>query len=273
VSDYLLDGVDGQDLDAVMAHEIGHGREHHLLIRVGLFGVAIFLGLLPGGGVVGGLLFLYLAFGLGIRLEKRADDYAVRTVGRDSTVRALRHIAELNDTPLRTGRLWNSLTDHPGIAQRVQRIGGQIEPPDATKTKLGRQLPVAWRVVLPLAWVIARVVGLAVAGGDAPNSYPPAVTAAMVISFVAVFVVPIAAGLGQWWAPLAGVIGAACALVPSYWDARQPGQHGPFSLAIFSALLVLSLTAARDRRLRGRTAESNPDELIPQSPPRWPSTR
>jgi hypothetical protein len=95
----------------------------------------------------------------------------------------------------------------------------------------------------------------------------------MVISFIAVFVVPIAAALGQWWAPLAGVIGAACALVPSYWDARQPGQHGQLSLAIFSALLVLSLTAASDRRLRGRTAESKPDELTVQRPPQAPLTR
>lgn len=124
VSDFLLDNFDGPELEAIMAHEIGHGKEHHLLIRIAVFALGILVGSFPGGALPALAIFVYLAFGLGIRLEKRADDYAARTVGPDATIRAMHRLCELNDTQMRTTRLWNVLARHPGAAQRIERLRG-----------------------------------------------------------------------------------------------------------------------------------------------------
>jgi hypothetical protein len=60
--------------------------------------------------------------GLGLVLERKADEYAARQVGVDPTIRALEKMAEANLLKRRTGPLWNLLTHHPGVAQRVERL-------------------------------------------------------------------------------------------------------------------------------------------------------
>ena len=118
----------------MVAHEIGHGRQHHLLIKTGSWLVLVVAltagGLLPDpvGAVVGvlalpALIGLFVVQGrLGIALEERADDYAAAHVGVEPVVRALEKLAELNMTKRRTGAFWNALQQHPGMDQRVARL-------------------------------------------------------------------------------------------------------------------------------------------------------
>jgi STE24 endopeptidase len=134
ITDHLLDNFSEDELEAVVAHEIGHGRQHHLLIKTGSWLVLVVAitvgGALPDpvGTVIGvlalpALIGLFVVQGrLGIALEERADDYAVAHVGVEPVVRALEKLADLNMTKRRTGAFWNALQQHPGMDQRVARL-------------------------------------------------------------------------------------------------------------------------------------------------------
>jgi Zn-dependent protease with chaperone function len=143
VTDHLLQTFEPDEVDAVVAHEMGHAKQHHLLVKLGalLAVAAVLVGMLVLGGrllegvdpvvlVLAGPLLLLLAVlplqgGLGLLLERRADEYAARLVGLDPVVRALDKLAEVNMLKRRTGVLWNLATHHPGIAQRVERLRGR----------------------------------------------------------------------------------------------------------------------------------------------------
>jgi Zn-dependent protease with chaperone function len=143
VTDYLLEHLEQDEVEATVAHEIGHAKQHHLLIKLGGFvafaGVValavVVAGSLIEGAVGGAIVFAFpivmllgiilIQGGLGLVLERKADDYAARQVGVDPTTRALEKIAELNLLKRRTGLAWNLLTNHPGIAQRVERLQKQ----------------------------------------------------------------------------------------------------------------------------------------------------
>lgn len=145
LTDHLVEILDGEELDAVLAHEIGHGKGHHLLLKLAATLGA--LGLMATAFVFGGerlvtalsgtagllvavlglpvvlVLVLLLAQGVvGVALEKRADDHAVQVVGAGPLASALEKIAEANGTKRRTGWLWNVLQQHPGIEQRLHRL-------------------------------------------------------------------------------------------------------------------------------------------------------
>jgi STE24 endopeptidase len=138
ISDRLLDVMERDELEAILAHEIGHAKRHDLLIKVAahigalvLMTVA-FIGLSvlldPPGPVVvlllAGILAanLFVAGLVGVPLERRADDYAARTTDPEVLLRALEKLAEANLTKRRTGRLWNLLQQHPGIEERLSRL-------------------------------------------------------------------------------------------------------------------------------------------------------
>jgi Zn-dependent protease with chaperone function len=150
VTDHLLQSLEPDEVDAIVAHEMGHAREHHLLVKLGvLLAVA---GALVGALVLGGRLLadadpvvlvlagpllllvsvLLVQGGLGLLLERRADEYAARLVGADAVVRALDRLAETNMLKRRTGVLWNLATHHSGIEQRVERLrrrqAGELTP-------------------------------------------------------------------------------------------------------------------------------------------------
>lgn len=134
LTDHLIDNLDDDELDAIVAHEIAHGRQHHLLLKTGCWlGLVVVLAAavaLAGGlGAVLPLVALalfvaaFLVQGrLGVRLEERADDYACRQVGVDPVVRALEKLATLNMTKRRTGALWDALQQHPGLERRIARL-------------------------------------------------------------------------------------------------------------------------------------------------------
>lgn len=141
VTDYLSDHLDSDQLAAVVAHELGHARRHHLFrklaVTFGTWAVAeallIGLGHAAGASALVKVLIPVLAILIpvsvivmqgivGIRFEREADDIAARCVGRGELAGALRCLGELNDTKQDTGRAWSILTQHPGLQQRLDRL-------------------------------------------------------------------------------------------------------------------------------------------------------
>jgi STE24 endopeptidase len=142
VSDYLLENLTPEEADAVVAHELGHARGRHLLLKLGTIaaiwavfqlGLASAADLKPVHQTTSVVLVLPLALAfpiglfvirglLGVRLEERADDAAAGAVGTDHVVSALDKLAELNDSKRDTGRGWALLTQHPGFDQRLARL-------------------------------------------------------------------------------------------------------------------------------------------------------
>lgn len=141
IFDYLADAVSAEQLDAVVAHELGHARAHHVLAKLAALTATIFaldLGIgawtagphgalgAAGGAIavpVGFLLATIVGQGLlGVRLERSADELAARCVGAEPLAEALEVLARLNDTKRNTGRLWSLLTQHPGIEERISRL-------------------------------------------------------------------------------------------------------------------------------------------------------
>jgi STE24 endopeptidase len=145
VSDYLLENMSDDEIDAVVAHEIGHARGNHVGLKL-LGIVAVWTGLAAisgstvgsttssNAGVVGAItpLAFIVAFVLvqgilGIKLEQRADKAAARAVGPQHLASALRKLSDLNHTRLRTGGFWSVLTQHPGLEQRIERLNAETE--------------------------------------------------------------------------------------------------------------------------------------------------
>ena len=134
ITDHLLDHLSEDELEAVVAHEIAHGRQHHLLFKAGswlvlVVAVNVAVALPDPVGTAFAVLALPLLFGLffvqgrlGIVLEERADDYACARVGVEPVIGALEKLAELNMTKRRTGAFWDALQQHPGIERRVGRL-------------------------------------------------------------------------------------------------------------------------------------------------------
>jgi STE24 endopeptidase len=139
VSDYLIDNVSDDELDAVVAHEFGHIRGRHVALKllavlacwIG-FG-ALYLALRPDGTISAVLTFVPLIIAmpvglmlvnglLGVRLEQRADDAAAAQVGAPALTAALRRLAELNHTKRDTSRAWAVVTQPPGLDDRVARL-------------------------------------------------------------------------------------------------------------------------------------------------------
>jgi STE24 endopeptidase len=144
VTDYLLERLDPDEVDAVVAHELGHVRGHHLTVKLlSVFGVWLLLeaamvtvDLRSGGGTSVLLLIpVLVAFPLGIlfvqgivgvRFEQRADDAAARAVGGSRLASALQAIGELNGRRPETGRVWAMLTQHPGLDDRLRRLRTRV---------------------------------------------------------------------------------------------------------------------------------------------------
>ena len=135
VTDYLMENASDEQLDAVVAHELGHVAGHHVLKKMMLWS-ATWLGLqlvlllilhgTSGSGAYAAapiliLLALYLVQGAyGVRIERHADEAATREVGPDALASALNLLGNLNHSRMQTSRAWNLLTQHPGLEQRIE---------------------------------------------------------------------------------------------------------------------------------------------------------
>ena len=142
LTDYLIDNLEDDELLAVVAHEIGHAKKHHLPIKVAVpflvaFGALLFAVLMAALGlsgdvaaVIGVIIFpigliaglVVLQGAVALKLETSADDYACDAVGADATARALKKLADMNMTKEKTGVLFNLLTQHPAVGERIARI-------------------------------------------------------------------------------------------------------------------------------------------------------
>jgi Zn-dependent protease with chaperone function len=141
ISDYLIDAFNGPELDAIIAHELGHARLRHALVRslTGALLVAalwvIALTLTSGDDnpavALGAIAVLILAGPPArsnrVRQEVAADDFAARVVGPASLASALNRLAEINAVDTLTSPEWDKQVGHPGIARRVARLEGQLE--------------------------------------------------------------------------------------------------------------------------------------------------
>lgn len=153
VSDRLLEQFTPEELDAVVAHELGHAKQRHLPIKLGVhllvvivlgalwFGVLMLADPEGAGAVVlliGFLLMLLVAIigvhgALGLRLERKADDYAAAAADPGALRDGLAKLAELNMMKRRTGRIWNLLQQHPGLEERIERLDELVGEPSRAR--------------------------------------------------------------------------------------------------------------------------------------------
>lgn len=136
VSNYLLENMTSEEVNAVMAHELAHAKRKHVLkisslvlltsiIEVDLFVVAatlIHTFIWSVIAILAGFVVLFMGPQLVFRLQRKfeleADEIAVRTLGEGRPlVSALQKLMELNLLPADS----RSRT-HPSVAKRIQRI-------------------------------------------------------------------------------------------------------------------------------------------------------
>lgn len=159
--DTLLDAHPPEEIEAVVAHELGHFKHRHTLFGigravVGLFGTMAAIGwlsrqpwLLPGFGIrhadpAIGLLLAALVVSvasplLGLagnaisrRHEFEADAFARRTVGAGPMVSALTRLARDNASTLTPDRLFSLVHDsHPPVPVRVAQLLAARDPTPA----------------------------------------------------------------------------------------------------------------------------------------------
>ncbi|MBO8173953.1 MAG: M48 family metalloprotease [Thermococcus sp.] len=138
----LVENFEKDEIKAILAHEIGHIKGKHLWINAALsigwfifwigivcvlhkFGIKLFSSPWVFFGIYFFAFFLWL-FGIESwiiqRNEFRADEFAAKVSGKDTVIRALRKLADLNLTPERTGKWFNILSFHPSIEERIRHL-------------------------------------------------------------------------------------------------------------------------------------------------------
>jgi Zn-dependent protease with chaperone function len=145
LTDYLLEHLSKREIDAVMAHELGHLRHRHpvRLSRAGLLSIVLpgvaYIGLYRVSPVFvhsGAILFplmivlgMLLTYRLSRRYERVADSEAVQlTADAPAMIAALGKISRLNRVPLEWGRGEAMLT-HPSTLRRAEALAQQGHVP------------------------------------------------------------------------------------------------------------------------------------------------
>jgi len=156
--DTLVAGNSEAELEAVLAHELGHFKLNHILLGLLQTTVLLFLAffaigwlckqpwLLPSFGiahqddalalVVGALVVQVAGPALGIlanwvsrRHEYQADDFARRMVGAEPMISALLRLSRDNASTLTTDPLYALVNfSHPPVPLRVQRLREAEQP-------------------------------------------------------------------------------------------------------------------------------------------------
>jgi len=142
VTDLLLDRLDRDEVDAVMAHEIAHlrrGDPVKLLAANASAGAVPFFALqgLGWGGIAAGVVAgLLAAMAYSRRIERRADRAALE-LGADpgALISGLARLARLSHVPLRWSRWTGWWLTHPSIAERAGAIGraGGLDPAEVER--------------------------------------------------------------------------------------------------------------------------------------------
>jgi len=143
ITDYLIENFSEDEIEAILAHELGHLEGKHLWIK-GLASFLFFgiwmalilkadvlvpvinsLGIYGVMGASFGMIMLYFIGVQGLvssKLEFRADNYAKKLKGEETTISALQKLAELNDMKKDSGKLFNLINLHPSIEDRVESL-------------------------------------------------------------------------------------------------------------------------------------------------------
>lgn len=141
-SDYLIENMTEDEIEAIYLHEIGHIKKHHIALR-NLF-LMLFIPLMYGIGVLmdkieqiqhitiplGILFFMSIVIGYTVFLylyisrkqEYEADQYAAENIENIYVLsKALRKLNELNDI-LESDKGKGLLKSHPAVDKRIERI-------------------------------------------------------------------------------------------------------------------------------------------------------
>lgn len=148
LTDYLLDEFPASEIDAVLAHELGHARHNDIRTRqfFACLVMAVASIVIEGAVAAGSWSFVvdaaaivavWVAVALRratfIRRELAADDLAVAAVGREPVAAALERLTELNAIKRDTSRRWNRRVGHPAMAERLARLrAGDLPAPAGT---------------------------------------------------------------------------------------------------------------------------------------------
>ena len=145
ISDYLIENVTPEELETILAHEIGHIKRFHLWIRtfVTLLPLPIFIWIgklmdyyqkisqrnipeIPGMVGILGLFILYYAwvFRYITRIQERqADGYVLQlNVDPNVYISALLKLAKLNHLTVKINKLDEKFQTHPSFARRIRWI-------------------------------------------------------------------------------------------------------------------------------------------------------
>lgn len=156
--DTLAESLSGDEMEAVLAHELGHFKRRHILKHILLSTVMTLMGFALLGWLAGQGWF-YQALGvnaqdhalalllfilvlpvftqflqplmaiLSRRHEFEADDFAVQQAGAEPMIRALVKLYRENANTLTPDRLYSAFHDsHPPAPLRVAHLTAKIEP-------------------------------------------------------------------------------------------------------------------------------------------------
>lgn len=142
-SDYLLDNMSEEEIEAIYLHELGHIKKKHIIIRnimlmmimplmylIGIimdeiekvYHINIILGIILGMIILLGYMTIFYLY-VCRRQEYEADKYVIKNIDDVSVMcRALKKLNELNDILESGNDDVVVLKTHPTVLQRIKRI-------------------------------------------------------------------------------------------------------------------------------------------------------
>ena len=159
VTDLLLENLSRAEVDAVMAHEIGHLRHRHpekliaVLLGAALLPVTLGAALGIGGGGVGLLAAVLIAAFISRGFERVADREVTKLgESREALVTGLVKIARLSHIPIAWRRSDGWFLTHPSVAQRAHDAVRDLGLPAGRASELlAAPTPATERYDMPVA--------------------------------------------------------------------------------------------------------------------------
>lgn len=139
LTDYLLQHLDRQEVDAIMAHELAHLQYKHPQKLQQIFLVALVITIIVAQTLqswvswfpaipLSVILTLLVFYGYSRRFEHEADIQAVLLTGNPAAmITGLVKLARLNLMPLQWGKVNESMLTHPSIRRRVEAIAQRYD--------------------------------------------------------------------------------------------------------------------------------------------------
>jgi heat shock protein HtpX len=162
LTDSLVKGLTPRELDAVVAHELGHHKSGHL--RIDSVNMLFWVYILVAGPLYGWLmarfqlpewfitlpisplLFLVAQGTLSQRREYAADARAVEITGDpEGTIAALGRLAQLSRIPVQSGGMMGSILSHPSMDTRVLTLARRFDVPEQRALTIVRNPDSAYR--------------------------------------------------------------------------------------------------------------------------------